>query len=129
LAVSVVLSAFYTRVATMTHKRDPRPYVGIHKEVLFGCPEWAALSPRAKCLYLLLKAKRNPAKNDGTVKLTYREILKIHYAGLLRQTRINEGFHELEEKDWIKRVDGGGLFGKATFYQLTGKYDEFGMKK
>lgn len=103
--------------------------MGLHKEVIFGCPEWAALSPRAKCLYLLLKAKRNPAKNDGLIKLSYREISKIHYAGLLRRIRISEAFQELKEKGWIKRIgDGGGLYGKATFYELTGRFDEFGMR-
>lgn len=111
-------------------KRDPRPYVGMHKEVIFGCSEWAALSAQAKCLYLLLKGKRNPAKNEGKVRLSYREIQKIGYMGLKRRATISRSFQELMKASWIKREnEGGGLFGKATIYQLTSKYDEFGMKK
>jgi hypothetical protein len=110
-------------------KRDPRPYVGLHKELIFGCPEWAALSARAKSLYLLLKGKRNPKKNEGQVSLSYRELLKLKYSGLSRPGTISQIFEELEKGGWISRVEKGGLFGKRTVYELTGRFDEYGLKR
>jgi hypothetical protein len=112
----------------MIKKRDPRPYVGIHKEVILGCPEWAALSAPAKSLYWLLKAKRNPKKNNGKVKLSHREIKKLRYPGLKRHETVTRLFQELQKTGWIKREDeGGGLFGKASIYTLTGKFDQYGF--
>jgi len=103
--------------------------VGIHKEVIFGCPEWAALSPRAKSLYLILKGKRNPNKNSGQVRLSYRELIKLRQAGLRRPDTISEVFKELEKSGWIVRVgEGGGLFGRISTYTLSGKWDEYGVK-
>ncbi|MGB7296821.1 MAG: hypothetical protein WBC70_14645 [Candidatus Aminicenantales bacterium] len=114
----------------MQKKRDPRPYVGLHKEVIFGCPEWAALSPRAKSLYLLLKGKRNPKKNNGNVTLSYREIIRLSYAGLKRPETISQTYSELEKAEWIKRVDeGGGLYGNRTTYELSGQFDQYGLAK
>jgi hypothetical protein len=111
-------------------KHDPRPYVGLHKELIFGCPEWAALSSQARSLYLLLKAKRNPKKNGGAVKLSYRELKKIGYRGLKRPATVAKLYRELEGAGWIKRKgDGGGLFGKANIYELTAKFDEYGFGK
>lgn len=111
-------------------QRDSRPYVGLHKEVIFGCQEWAKLSPRGKCLYLLLKGKRNPAKNSGNVHLSYREISKLNYAGLRKPKRIRDAFQELEKAGWIRRDGiGGGLYGKRTEYQLTGQFDEYGIRQ
>jgi hypothetical protein len=109
-------------------KRDHRPYIGMHKHVVFKSREWAALSSPAKCLYLLMKGKYNPGKNDGKVKLPYREILDAHYSGLRRRETIARCFRELETSGFIKKSGpGGGLFRKATFYKLTGSYDEFGL--
>lgn len=113
----------------MRKKRDPRPYVGMHKEVIFSCPEYGKLSPVAKCLYQLMKGKRNPVKNNGLVKLSYRDILKLKQRGLRRRETISKAFKELEADGWIKREgQGGGLYRKATYYRLTGKYDEYGIK-
>jgi hypothetical protein len=109
-------------------RRDPRPYVGLHKEVIFGCPEWAALSPRAKCLYLILKGKRNPNKNGGQVRLSYRELIKLGHSGLRRPEMISIVFRELERNGWIARADDGGLFGKTSSYTLSGKWDEYGTR-
>ena len=104
--------------------------MGLHKELIFGCPEWAALSPQAKTLYLLLKAKRNPVKNDGTVKLSYRELKKIGYRGLRRPATVSKFYLELELAGWIcKRDVGGGLFGKSIFYILTAKFDRYGFRE
>jgi hypothetical protein len=76
----------------------------------------------------LLKGKRNPKKNGGLVKLSYREILERKYHGLRKRGTISQAFRDLESGDWIRRQDkGGGLFGKATIYILTGKFDEYGF--
>ena len=102
--------------------------MGLHKEVIFRCPEWAALSSHARSLYLLLKGKRNPAKYGDEVKLSYREILKLKYCGLKRKDTISKAFKELEASGWIKRKDeGGGLFRRATIYIMTGKHDQYGF--
>jgi hypothetical protein len=109
----------------MQKKHDFRPFIGLHKEVLFGS-EWAALSPAAKCLYLLLKGKRNPAKREE-VKLSYRELLKLKQHGLRRPGTISRAFKELETSGWIKRANPGGLFGSAQFYLLSGRVDRYGF--
>jgi len=102
----------------------------MHKEVIFGCPEWAALSSQAKSLYWLLKGKRNPKKNGGLVRLSYRELLELKYHGLRRRDTISRAFKELESSGWIQRQgEGGGLFGRATIYKLTGFFDEYGFKR
>ena len=112
----------------MKKERDRRPYVALHKEVIFSCPEWASLSPHAKSLYLLLKAKRNPVKHDGEVRLSYREIRKLGYSGLKRPAAVVRAFQELTMSGWIRRKDeGGGLFGKATVYILTARFDKYGF--
>jgi hypothetical protein len=119
---------FFLGLLEMKKRRDPRPYVGIHKEVIFKCQEWTELSPPAKCLYLMMKGKYNPGKNHATVKLTYREIKKIGYTGLKKNETIARCFRELESSGWIrKKGPGGGLYRKATFYKITGKYDEYGL--
>lgn len=99
----------------------------MHKHVIFGCTEWAQLSPQAKCLYQLMKGKRNPSKNDGKIKLSYREILRLKHKGLRRRETIARLFRELETGGWIKQVERGGLYGKATSYELTGEFDEYGI--
>lgn len=102
--------------------------MGLHKEVIFRCQEWAALSSHARSLYLLLKGKRNPAKYGAEVSLSYREIQKLKYRGLKRYATIAAAFRELEISGWIKRKDeGGGLFRRSTIYLMTGKFDEFGF--
>ena len=112
----------------MKKRRDQRPYVGLHKQLIFRCPEWAELSSNARSLYILLKGKRNPAKYGDEVSLSYRQIKKLRYRGLKRTTTISTAFRELEKGGWIKRKDeGGGLFRKATVYLMTGKFDEFGF--
>lgn len=104
--------------------------MGLHKNMIFSCPEWAAISAPARSLYLLMKGKRNPKKYGDEVKLSYRNILKLKYRGLRRKDTIARSFKELEEGGWIKKkneVAAGGLYGKAAIYILTGKYDRYGF--
>lgn len=104
--------------------------MGLHKELIFGCPEWGALSSQARSLYLLLKGKRNPKKNNGLVRLSYRALKKIGYCGLKRPATVAKIYRELEDGGWIRRQDeGGGLFGKASIYELTAKFDQYGFRK
>jgi hypothetical protein len=107
--------------------RDPRPYIGLHKEVLFG-PAWAALSPVAKDLYCLLKGKRNPRKGEE-VRLSYREVLKLKHRGLRKLATISKAFKELEAGGWIRAArEEGGLYGLPKAYVLTGKFDAYGIR-
>jgi hypothetical protein len=111
-------------------KRDPRPYVGLHKEFLFKNPKWADLSATAKSLYLLMKGKYNPDKNEGKVKLTYRDIKKTGYRGLKKNETIARCFRELVEAGLIKKISpGGGLYRKCTYYKLTWMLDEYGKTR
>ena len=109
-------------------KRDQRAFVGLHKELLFNCAAWAALSPAAKVLYLLLKAKLNPNKGD-TVALSYRQVLKLQYKGLSNNHTVAAAFAQLEHAGWIEKEQRGGLFGQSTRWKLTGKYDGFNTGK
>ena len=92
----------------MRRKRDQRPFFGLHKELIFGCPEYADLSPVAKCVYQLLKAKLNPNKGEE-VSLPYRQVLKLKYRGLHGTATIARAFKELQDKGWTEPVDRGGL--------------------
>jgi hypothetical protein len=100
----------------------------MHKEIVFSCREWAALSPHAKNLYWLMKGKRNPKKYGNEVRLSYRELKRYGYTGLKRQATIRKAFKELCDAGWIKRkAEGGGLYGRATIYILTGRFDQYGF--
>ncbi len=105
------------------------PFVGMHNAVIFGCPEWARLSPAAKDLYLLLKGKWNPYKGEE-ISLSHREVLKHGHRGLKSFEAVNWAFKELEENGgWIERVKLGGLLGQAQTYRLTWKYDHYGRER
>jgi len=105
-------------------QRDYRPFIGLHKELIFNCPEWAALSSNAKVLYQLLKAKWNPKKGED-IHLSYRALAKLAYKDMASSRTISSAFKELERGGWIERMISGGLFGKATRWRLTGKHDGF----
>ena len=78
---------------------------------------WQKLSPAAKDLYLLLKLRWN-THNNGNLSLTYKE-LKSRFC----RSSINNGFWELQEKDWIVKVRPGGLEKQCSLYGLTGTHD------
>ncbi len=94
-------------------------YIKFPRQTLFSS-EWAALSPSSKIIYIQMKGKYN-TKNNGSIKLYYSELRKIK--GLSGSRTISKGFHELEAKDWIRRVKMGGMYGRANEYELTGRFD------
>jgi len=88
--------------------------------MLFKSDEWKQLSPRAKILYLYIKAKYN-GTNNGHIRLYYSELKKIR--GFKSYFVISAAFKELEGKEWINRTQLGGLYRHFNEYRLTGKYD------
>jgi hypothetical protein len=108
----------------MKRRRDSRPFVGLHKELIFGCPEYAALSPTAKSLYSLLKAKLNPSKGEE-ICLSYRQVLNLKYKGLHSTATIAKAFKELADQGWAEPLERGGLFHLPSKWRLTWKFDQF----
>ena len=107
-------------------KRDQRQFVGMHKQVIYGSPEWASLSPAAKDLYLLAKGKwKGPGEGDE-VTLSYRTVLDKGHRGLRSNKRIASAFRELAEGGrWLERAAPGGLLGNPQLWRLTFKVDDF----
>lgn len=90
------------------------------RQMLFKCDEWKRLSPRAKILYLYLKAKYN-GQNNGHIRLYYSELKEIR--GFKSYFVISEAFKELEKNQWIERTQIGGLHRHLNEYLLSGRYD------
>jgi len=91
------------------------------RRMLLRCEEWKKLSPSAKLLYILLKAKFN-GSNNGEIKLHYSELKGIK--GLSSDSTISKAIKELEQNEWIKKTVCGGLFRHSNMFLLTGKYDD-----
>jgi len=84
--------------------------------------EWKDLSPAAKILYIHLKGKYN-GSNNGEIRLYYSELYGIK--GISSNSTISKAFKELEQKEWIKRTQLGGIYRYFNNYELTGKYDDY----
>lgn len=84
--------------------------------------EWKELTPKAKTLYIHLKAKFN-GSNNGQIRLYYSELKDMK--GFSSHNTISSSFKELENKEWIERTEIGGLYRHFNEYKLTGKYDEY----
>jgi hypothetical protein len=94
-------------------------YIKLPRQTLFS-NEWADLAPSSKIIYIQMKGKYN-AKNNGQIRLYYSELRKIK--GLSGSRTIAKAFQELENKEWIRRIKLGGIYGRANEYELTGKFD------
>ena len=90
------------------------------RDLWLRCPEWRALSPAARDVYAMLKAKYN-GSNNGEIKLFYSELRGL--SGLRCNKTISSAFRELEKGAWIGRTVLGGLYRKIWVYKLTGKFD------
>jgi len=120
----VALAALQKRKAVMKKgKRNVyhEPFVALSKEMILKCTEWRELTPQARDIYVLLKAKYN-GKNNGQIRLYYSEMRQ--FAGLKQNKTISRHFKELEGRGWIRRTKLGGMFRYLNEYALTGKYDK-----
>ena len=104
-------------------KKDKRfnSFVAIPRKTLWN-KEWKELSSSAKILYLYLKAKYN-GHNNGSIRLYYSELKGIK--GLSSDSTISNAFKELEQKEWIRRTNLGGLYRRINEYGLTSKFDDY----
>ena len=105
-----------------TKRRHPgQSFVMIPRGLLFGCPEWKALSPGAKQLYILIKARYN-GRNNGEISLPYTTLKGNR--GLSAPATISKAVAELETTGFIERRHLGGLFRRKNLYKLTGRFDD-----
>ena len=95
-------------------------FVRLPRELIFRSEQWRSLSPRAKVLYLTLKAKYNGA-NNGDIRLCYRELKDD--AGFKSPKSISAALRELEKGEWVERVKRGGLYRYENRFRITGKFD------
>lgn len=98
-----------------------RSFVMIPRRLLFNCEEWKKLSPPAKQLYIMIKARYN-GSNNGDISLPY-SALKGH-RGLSSSATISKASSELQEAGFIERRQMGGLYRRANYYRLTGRFDD-----
>ena len=59
--------------------------------------------------------------SNGEIKLYYSQMRKV----LKSSATFSKAIKELESKNWIKTVDQGGLYQRASTYSLTFYYDKF----
>jgi hypothetical protein len=105
-------------------KRDKySSFVGLERRIIFQCPEFRQLSPRAITLYLHIKAKFNGG-NNGQIAFHYREIKGAK--GFRSDKAISAALKELSP-DWVERTKIGGLYRYQNLYRLTGRFDKFGI--
>ena len=98
------------------------PFIGLSSDMLLEGKEWKQLSPRAKLLYMHIKAKYR-GHNNGKVRLTYSELKGNR--GLSSPKTIADAQDELIKKGWIDRTEFGGMYRHYNLYKLTFNYDEF----
>lgn len=92
------------------------------REMILHCDEWKQLTPSAKVLYLILKAKYNNS-NNGQIVLHYSELKAVR--GFGSPATASRAFKELERAGWITRNSLGGLYRIPNKYGFTGKYDTY----
>jgi hypothetical protein len=95
-------------------------FVRLGRDLIFRSEEWKRLSPRAKVLYVTLKAKYNGA-NNGEIRLCYSEL--SDHSGFRSRKSISTAITELEREGWISRTKRGGLHRYENRFGLTGKFD------
>jgi hypothetical protein len=120
------------------HKERP-PFIMLEKDLIWKGPRlekenpsspWWELSPAARTIYLILKAKYNgPDKgskktNNGKLTLYRNEIVGLKINGLKSPNTITAAFAELIKREWIKEEKRiGGEYKWTVLYRLTWKYD------
>ena len=103
-----------------------QPFVPLGKRMILKCEEWQDLSPGARTIYEVLKAKyyrkKDGSTNNGELQAKYSDLQK--FKGLKNPHTISGCFKELENKGWIKRTWTGGLFRIPNKYEITCKHDD-----
>jgi hypothetical protein len=97
-------------------------FLMLGRDTVLHSEDWKQLSPRAKVLYLHIKAKHT-GTNNGNICLHYSELRTEK--GFSSDETISGAFKELERKGWITRTSMGGLHRTPTKYGLTGRYDDY----
>ncbi len=97
-------------------------FLMLGRDTVLHSEDWKKLSPRAKVLYLHIKAKHT-GTNNGNICLHYSELRTVK--GFCSDETISGAFKELERKGWITRTSMGGLRRTPNRYGLTGRYDGY----
>lgn len=108
---------------------DSESFIRLGKDLILGARagEWWGLSPAARTIYTLLRAKHN-GNNNGDLTLHQGEVLRLHIRGLRRPATITRAFAELVRREWIEeRFRVGGKYRWWCLYRLTGKWDSYGQ--
>jgi hypothetical protein len=92
------------------------------REMVLHCEEWKQLSPRAKILYLYIKAKHN-GTNNGLIRLHYSELATVR--GFGSPSTVANAFRELVKNGWITKSSKKWVDRTTNLYGLTGRYDTY----
>ena len=111
----------------MTKKKEPvgLQHVGLERRLVNGL-RWQELTAPEKLLYIRLKANHD-GSNNGRIRLSYRSM--EHEKGCSSSTAISKAIKGLQKKGWIKVRESGGLYRHDNFYELTFKWDFYGVPK
>jgi len=105
----------------MGRGRKPKapPFVALTRKLLHS-QAYKDLTNGELRLYLHVKSGYIPG-NNGKIKLTYSSMKGV--TGLSSKFAVGAALKGLIEKEWITRIQLGGLYRKPTTYALTWKYD------
>jgi hypothetical protein len=99
-------------------------FVWMDRALILKPGPWNALSPSARIIYQMLKAKYNRS-NNGILTLHHSEVHRAKVKGLSSPKGISAAFKELIESEFIiaeKTI--GGLHRFTVLYRLTFKVDK-----
>jgi len=129
----------------MYHYKEKQPRFALVKhEMLNDDAEWRRLSSTAKVLWIYLRSRYNPYKEDRNlatgeiqIKLSYKEMSgdkkrKIEGVRDFSSTKsMRKAICELVNAGFIKQTEKGGKYGGASAYAFIGEWGKFenGRKK
>lgn len=102
-------------MAKKKKKNQKKPVIVLRKEDLESV-FFKELSPTAFKVYIALCWKHNGC-NNGKIKLTYTEVAR-ELKGVGSPHTLKKALNELEKQKLIRKTKKGGLFNRATTYEL-----------
>ena len=114
----------------MYHYKENQPPFVLVKSDLLKDKTWRKLSSTAKVLWIYLRSKFNPYKEDINpasgklqVRLSYSEMRDIRDFSSTKSMR--NAICELQKAKLIEITEKGGKYAGASAYSFTGKFSKF----
>jgi len=118
----------------MYHYKENQPPFVLVKSDLLKDKSWRRLSSTAKVLWIYLRSKFNPYKEDINlasgklqVRLSYSEMKKVRDFSSTKSMR--KAICELQQAGFIEITEKGGKYAGASAYSFIGKFSKFPNRK